>query len=257
LISNLPCEMSDRAERTAQQFRVPITIAALFVIPVLILQGVTVHGRHLSAPWGTVASVGNWAIWLTFLAEVVAMLAVVPDRLAWLRAHWLDVAIVIVTPPVSATILQAVRVLRLLRLVRLARFAPLMRSVFTIEGVRYAALLAFVVFVAGAEAFSSLENKSIGLSMYWAISTMTTVGYGDVTPTTAGGRIVAAVVMLVGVGFVAVVTGAIAQRFIAVETPRDGSVQPDTDADAITHAKLDALASRIEQLEAMIAERRA
>jgi hypothetical protein len=51
--------------------------------------------------------------------------------------------------------------------------------------------------------------------MYWSLTTMTTVGYGDVTPNTQAGRIVAVAVMLVGIGFVAIVTGAVAQRFNA------------------------------------------
>ena len=50
-------------------------------------------------------------------------------------------------------------------MVRLARFAPLMRSVFTIEGVRYAAFMAFVVFLAGAQAFASVENTSLGIGV--------------------------------------------------------------------------------------------
>ena len=245
--------MNARSERMESRFRVPIILAALLVIPVLILESVTIHGSHLKEPWNTLTEIGDWTIWLTFLAEVIAMLAVVPDRRAWMRHHVLDVAIVVLTPPVSPAVLQSLRLLRLLRVVRLARFAPLMRSVFTIEGVRYAAFLAFVVFLGGAEAFATVENKSLGIGMYWAISTMTTVGYGDVTPHTTAGRIIAAAVMLVGIGFVAVVTGAIAQRFIATEGTVTKGAELVSDEEVITHAKLDDLASRLDRLEALLA----
>jgi voltage-gated potassium channel len=244
--------MNARSERMESRFRVPIILAALLVIPVLILEAVTVNGAHLKEPWTTLSTIGDWAIWLTFFAEVAAMLAVVEDRFEWLRGHVLDVAIVVLTPSVGPSVLQTVRVLRLLRLVRLARFAPLMRSVFTIEGVRYAAVLAFVVFLAGAEAFATVENRSLGIGMYWAISTMTTVGYGDVVPHTTAGRIIASVVMLVGIGFVAVVTGAIAQRFIATEGTVIKEDELVSAGESVTHAKLDELASRLDRLEALL-----
>ncbi len=77
--------------------------------------------------------------------------------------------------------------------------------------------IALVTLVAGAEAFSSVEKISIGNGIYWAVSTMTTVGYGDITPRTTTGKAVASVMMLVGVGVFAMVTGALAQRFLAAD----------------------------------------
>ena len=129
-----------------------------------------------------------------------------------------------------------------------------MRSVFTIEGVRYAAFMAFVVFLAGAQAFASVENTSLGIGMYWAASTMTTVGYGDVTPKTTAGRIIAVVVMMVGIGFVAVVTGAVAQRFVATEETVTTGDESISQAQVITHAKLDVLAERLDRLEALMSK---
>jgi hypothetical protein len=67
--------------------------------------------------------VTNWLIWLVFAAELVVLLAVAPDRWRWLRGHPLDVAIVVLTPPVLPPGLQALRVLCLLRLLRLVRAA--------------------------------------------------------------------------------------------------------------------------------------
>jgi voltage-gated potassium channel len=72
--------------------------------------------------------------------------------------------------------------------------------------------------VAGGAAFAAVEpGQSTPNGIYWALTTMTTVGYGDPSPTTAGGKVLAIVVMLVGIGFVAVLTGAIAQRFLSGE----------------------------------------
>ncbi len=75
------------------------------------------------------------------------------------------------------------------------------------------------------------------------------VGYGDLTPQTTSGQAVAIVVMLVGIGFVAVVTGAIAQRFAIDKKAIEASEADTLHAEAITHAKLDDLARRMETME--------
>jgi voltage-gated potassium channel len=62
---------------------------------------------------------GDVAIWLVFTAELVSMLMVVPNRWKYLRTHPLDVAIVVLTPPVAPAILQSIRLLRVLRVLRL------------------------------------------------------------------------------------------------------------------------------------------
>ena len=92
-------------------------------------------------PWDPIGVALNWGTWFVFLAEVVVMLSVIPERSRWIRDHPIDVAVVILTPPFLAA-LAPIRLLRLLRLVRLLRLAPAARRLFSAEGVRYAALLA-------------------------------------------------------------------------------------------------------------------
>lgn len=58
------------------------------------------------------------------------------------------------------------------------------------------------------------RGESFVAGLYWAITTMTTVGYGDLAPHTTAGKLVAVAVMLVGIGFVALLTGAVAEAFI-------------------------------------------
>ena len=61
----------------------------------------------------------------------------------------------------------------------------------------------------------SHEYENVWVGMWWALQTVTTVGYGDVTPTHVGGRLVGAVVMLQGIAFIAIVTAVITSTFVA------------------------------------------
>jgi voltage-gated potassium channel len=236
--------MDERSERIADRFERPLLVAAALTIPVTILQLLPP-----ADPWRTIADVLNWTIWLTFLAEVVVMLAVVPKRRQWLRGHPLEVAIVVLTPPFLVSVVQSVRVLRLLRLVRLIRLAPLLRALFTAEGLRYAALLTLLTALAGGVAFASVENTSVGNGIYWAVTTMTTVGYGDITPKTPEGKVITITVMLVGIGFATLVIGAIAERFMNRPVPEFEL----TDEDLVEHVQ--AISARLQRLERALLQR--
>jgi voltage-gated potassium channel len=87
--------------------------------------------------------------------------------------------------------------------------------------------------------------------VYWAVTTITTVGYGDITPHTTAGRIVAAIVMLVGIGFVALLTGAIAQAFIQPHRAilRDAASTNEAHTDDELLAQCRELSSRMGELE--------
>jgi voltage-gated potassium channel len=204
-----------RAQALERRFEWPMIAAALLTLPAIVLQD--------SHPHGVEHEIGAWlgaATWLTFALEVVVMLAVVDSRGAWLRSHVLDVAIVVLTPPLVLTPLQGLRLLRIarvLRLLRVFRVATLARRLFTTDGLRYVSVIALLVLVVAAEAFSSAEHTSFGNGIYWALGTMTTAGSGSIEPHTPASKVVAGIVMVVGIGFFAVLTGAIAERFFSAE----------------------------------------
>ena len=136
--------MDERSERIAQRFELPMVIAALLVIPVIVFEE-----SPVGEPWDTLALVLNWAIWLAFLTELVVMLWVVPDRRAWLRRHPAEVLVVVLTPPFLPAALQSLRVVRLARLLRLVPLVRLGPRLFSLEGLRYTALLAALTIFAG------------------------------------------------------------------------------------------------------------
>jgi voltage-gated potassium channel len=168
-----------------------------------------------------------------------------------LRHNPVSVAIVVLTPPFLPALLQSLRALRLSRVVRVARLlrlAPLFRLAFTLRGLRYATLFTLLVVLTGAAAFENAEpGKEYFDGVYWAVSTMTTVGYGDELPTTHEAKVLAMVRMLVGIGYFAVITGAIAERFI--ESGEEGRVDPvEANAGDDLAAQVDRLALRAREL---------
>jgi voltage-gated potassium channel len=132
----------------------------------------------------------------------------------------------------------------LLRLLKAARIA---RRLLSTEGVRDAGVLALMTIFAGGAAFTALERGhheppiDTWDGMWWSITTVTTVGYGDVSPMTTGGRVIAIVVMLVGIGFVAILTAAAAERFLRARRPEA--------ADQQLHDRLNEIVRRLDRLE--------
>jgi voltage-gated potassium channel Kch len=87
---------------------------------------------------------------------------------------------------------------------------------------------------------------TIGSGLWWAVQTSTTVGYGDNVPTTVAGRLVAAFVMLVGIGFLTVITAAITSTFVS----RSRLEPADTDAETSVAEQLRQINARLERIEA-------
>ena len=108
-----------------------------------------------------------------------------------------------------------------------------------------------VVVVVGGVLMRVLDGEefpNVWLGMWWALQTVTTVGYGDVTPKEASGRIVAALVMLQGVAVLSIVTAAITSIFVAREQ-RERTDLEDESATAAVHTRFDDLEARLDRIE--------
>lgn len=204
--------VGERAIRAEQMMNTPLMIAAALTLPAVALTE--------SAATGWLATLGvilNWGTWLAFAVELVVMLILVPDRRTYLRHHLILVIVVILTPPVLPPGLQSIRAIRLLRLLRLLKLAQLSHKVFSGRGLQYAALMTAVTAVTGGSVYRAFEQGQQHLTewegIYWAILTMTTLG-SQYKAHTTGSQITAAVILLIGISFFAMVTGAIAHRFL-------------------------------------------
>src|ERR687895_1598590 len=239
-----------RAERVAGWLRVPLIVAALLAIPTIIVQE-----SKLGGIWEVLATVLDWCIWAMFAANLLIMLSIVPDRRRWLINNPLDVLIVVFTPPFLPATMKLARVLPVVRLVWLVVVANRLRNVFSLQGLRYAVLIVFTVVVGGGVIFVAVEpgqDLSTWDGLWWAAETVTTVAYGDIYPTTALGRIVAIVVMTAGIGFVALLTGALAQRFLYGSG--EGAAPQVTTREGEIARKLDELSRQISELQKVMGD---
>jgi voltage-gated potassium channel len=138
---------------------------------------------------------------------------------------------------------------------RMARFLREPVSVRNAASVIVTATL--VIVVTGGVAIRILDHheySSIWLGMWWALQTVTTVGYGDVTPKNIPGRLVGAAMMLQGIAFLAIITAAITSRFVArAEAERDAEEQAQDDlAKDRLDARLLELSQRIDRIEQLL-----
>jgi voltage-gated potassium channel len=156
----------------------------------------------------------NWVVWAAFAVDYAVRLWLSGDRLRFVRSH--PLALLAVLLP----LLQPLRLLKLVSMLLLAgqraRLASQVRVTTYVAG----SCLGLLVF--GALAVLEVERgkpgasiQTLGDAVWWAFTTMTTVGYGDMAPTTGLGRLLAIGLMLSGIALLGVVTANIAAWFIS------------------------------------------
>lgn len=230
---------SERWRRLEQALEVAVVLAALGTVPLVV--------AHLRGTASSDILVIDWIIWSVFFIEYTVMMALVADRREYARRAWLSLAIVVVTFPLLPSMLSFARLARLVLLLRLlglsSRGLVALRYIFARRGLSYVLLLTAFLVVVGGGLLSLLEPESVeggfGSGIWWAIVTTTTVGYGDIAPTTAGGRAVAVVLMLMGIGLISTLAASIAAHFVGQEEGTD----------------LQELRDRLDRIEKLLLER--
>ncbi|CAM3830820.1 potassium channel family protein [Kibdelosporangium persicum] len=170
---------------------------------------------HLSAPaWLHLAlEIALWVIWLVFAADYVIRLMLAERKLRFVWRHLFDLL---------AVALPMVRQLRALRVVTVLRVLNRKASTaFRGRVAIYVGIVTLLVSFAAAIAVLDAERgnpdagiDSFGKALWWTLTTISTVGYGDVYPTTWEGRLVAASLMIGGIALLGVITGMIASWFL-------------------------------------------
>ena len=173
-------------------------------------------------------------IWAIFAADLIAKLAIAPNRIAYARRHWLEVLIVVIP------------FIRPLRIVRLFVFgARAFGGARRLVNVDFLLVYAIGMVIIAATFVTSFERghdsiTSFPDALWWSFVTVTTVGYGDLSPVTPMGRAIAIVLMLVGIGLFGGLTANLASAIVKSEDNVEG--------------KVDALLDEIRELRTQVVE---
>ena len=135
-------------------------------------------------------------------------------------------------------VVRILRLLRLLRIFKLTRFSKSMRTIGNVLRETRADLVTtlfvtFILLVLSSSIMYYVERgaqpdkfASIGHAFWWAVATLTTVGYGDVYPVTPLGKLLSGIIAIVGIGFIALPTGIISSAFIDQINARKAAQTP-------------------------------
>jgi voltage-gated potassium channel len=220
-------------------FDVALFSAILLSVLVVMLDSV----RALNRAFGPTLRGAEWALTALFTIEYVLRLLSVRRPLRYALSFFGLVDLLAILPAYLSLVapegryLLSVRVLRMLRVFRVLKLAPFLSegavlgqalrasrhkiAVFLFTVVTLVVLIGAVMYVIEGEAngFTSIPQ-----SMYWAIVTLTTVGYGDISPKTVVGQALASIVMIMGYGIIAVPTGIVTTELARAGGMGGGSI---------------------------------
>lgn len=219
--------------RAGRLFDLLLLWAIVASVAVVVLDSVpAIHVRH-----GRLLQVLEWGFTLLFTLEYLARLACVQRPLRYATSAFGIIDLVALLPTYVALLVPGlhalidVRILRLLRIFRILKLGAYVHEYRALANALAASrrkILVFLTFVLMMVLIMGtlmyvVEGpvhgfESIPVSMYWAIVTMTTVGFGDITPKTDLGRLIASFMMLTGWGILAVPTGIVSAEFAAQRT---------------------------------------
>jgi voltage-gated potassium channel len=235
-------------------FDVALLVAILSSVVAVMLESVaTIRARH-----GLALDVAEWIFTLLFTVEYLLRLVCVPVPWRYARSFFGVVDLLAILPTYlsvllpgaeSLLVIRGLRLLRIFRVFKLGRFlgeASVLRQALADSRHKVTVFLgtiAILVTLLGTAMYLIEGGRngftSIPVSVYWAVVTMTTVGYGDIAPQTVAGKTLASIVMILGYSIIAVPTGIVTAELVDSVSRRRPStrvcpacLEQDHDADA-------------------------
>lgn len=153
--------------------------------------------------------------WCLFTLDYFTRLLIAKNKKTFFQKNFFDLLSII--PVVGFfqffRISRLVRLIRVLRIVRLVGLTGRLKVFIKTNGLVYYLYVSVAVLLISAFLYSISEKVNFPNALWWAITTATTVGYGDISPTTPTGRLAAVLIMILGIGFVGLLTSSITNFF--------------------------------------------
>lgn len=247
-LSGVASDETEIAQRWGRHFEIPMLLLALWILVEWYAETKGDFPAELS--WIT-----DWGIWLFFILETTVLTFFVKDKTRYIQGNWINLLIIVMGIPIlwgDASYAGALRSLRLLLMLTLIlNISDTVREVLSRNNLGVTLLVAFIfiifsgIFIAGID--PSVDSLWEGI--WWAWVTVTTVGYGDIVPSSVAGKIFGAFLILLGIGLFSLLTANFSALFIARE--EKNVRQKEEDAINILkqiEQRLSTLETKIEQL---------
>ena len=180
----------------------------------------------LTPTWASAVAVVEWTLWLVFAAEFVTRWSIAVDRASFVKHNVIDLLVV------ALPMFPALRAFRTIRLGRIAvigaRVIDQSDAVVKRSNAKYGVMVAGLLVLLAAAMVWHVEHlnpdasiHSFADALWWAVATVTTVGYGDKFPVSPEGKTIAISLMILGIGIFGLVSATLASMFVSSET-QDG-----------------------------------
>lgn len=224
----------------------PLTAIALAFLAVYAWE--VIADLHGAARAGTELAMD--VMWAVFIADYLVRLALAPQRGRWFVRHLFDLAVV------ALPVLRPLRLVRLIALIGVLHRGAGMAlrgriTAYTAGGVTLLVLVSSLAVLDAERGAPGTPIHTYGEAVWWALATITTVGYGDLAPVTAVGRWAAVLLMIGGVALAGVVTATLASWIVSLVAEESAEQEAATRAQVeVLQRQVTALIERVEHLGA-------
>ena len=217
-------------------FDIFLLIAIIISVMVIMLETIT----SVKLQYGKILFIADWIITIIFTIEYILRIIISHKSFKYISSFWGIIDLLSVLPTYIAIlitgthIIAIIRILRLLRIFRVLNLSLYVSAGKTITtalhqsktkiGVFLYSILVIVILIGTLMFYvEGAENgfTSIPRSIYWAIVTLTTVGYGDISPQTNLGQLISSIIMILGYAIIAVPTGIVSAEMVKVNIEKD------------------------------------
>ena len=228
--------------RAGKQFDLILLVAILLSILAVVLESI----ESLNSRYHGLFQAVEWTITGVFTLEYVARIYLVRNKFRYIFSFYGIVDLLSIVPSYlglvfvgsqSLLVIRAIRLVRVFRIMKLSRYtnagnmimSALRSSLVKISVFLFAVLTMTIIIGTTMYLVEGKENgfDNIPKSLYWAIVTLTTVGYGDISPQTPLGQFIASIVMVIGYGIIAVPTGIVTAQVISEQKEKKHYVCPE------------------------------